>query len=408
LIGGGEVVTHNYHRYEGESDEELIYRITGDKGKLGSWQAVADVLNDLLGTEYTESKFRKQRQSFDKMLAANQSKFATDNATLNEINIARRELEKERKKLQSAKIEYNRWLRENARDEMITEQIVDAVNALEPPYIPVSRPVVSGRKEGVLVISDVHYGIEYEIKGLFGEILNAYSPEIFEDRMWKLFQKVLEIVQKEELTIIHVIELGDGIQGLLRLNSQLMKLRYGVIDSAVKYADFMANWLNELSKYVNIKAQFVKDSNHNQLRLCGAPKNSFSDENMSKVILTIIKEKLRDNSNIEIIENPTGLVFDTICGYNVLGIHGEVKNLGTAVNEFSRVYNTMINYIIGGHKHHSASDEVGMDCEAISVKSIIGIDDYSMSLNRTANAGATFLMFEEGMGKTCEYTIKLN
>lgn len=401
-------MTHNYHRYEGESDQQLIFRVCQDKEKIGTWTDVGNILNDLLGVDFTESKYRKAYQSATKMLVANEEKFIDSKNALEEINLSRRELEKERKKLQSAKIEYNRWLRENARDEMITEQIVDAVNALEPPYIPVPRPTASGKKEGIVVVSDVHYGIEYEIKGLFGETLNAYSPEIFEERMWKLFQKVLEIVQKEELNTICLWELGDGIQGLLRLNSQLMKLRYGVIDSAVKYADFMANWINELSRYVNIKAQFVKDSNHNQLRMCGAPKNSFKDENMSKVIWTIIKERLRNNPNVEIIENPTGLVFDTICGYNVLGIHGEVKNLGTAVNEFSRVYNTMINYIIGGHKHHAASDEVGMDCEAISVKSIIGIDDYSISLNKTANAGATFLMFEEGMGKTCEYTIKLN
>lgn len=401
-------MTHNYHRYEGESDQQLIYRICQDKPSIGTWGDVCNILNDLLGENYGESRYRKQYQSFQKMLEANEEKFIDSKNALEEINIARRELEKERKKLQSAKIEYNRWLRENARDEMITEQIVDAVNALESPYIPVPRPTVNGKRAGVLVLSDQHFGVEFTIKGLFGETLNAYSPEIFEERMWKLFQKVLEIVQKEELSAINIIDLGDSVDGLLRLTSQLMKLRYGVIDSSVKFADFMANWLNELSRYVNIKAQFVKDSNHNQLRLCGAPKNSFTDENMSKVILTIIKERLKNNSNIEIIENPTGLVFDTICGYNVLGIHGEVKNLGTAVNEFSRVYNTMINYIIGGHKHHAASDEVGMDCEAISVKSIIGIDDYSMSLNRTANAGATFLMFEEGMGKTCEYTIKLN
>lgn len=401
-------MTHNYHRYESESDQQLIYRICQDKPSIGTWGDVCNILNDLLGENYGESRYRKQYQSFQKMLEANEEKFIDSKNALEEINIARRELEKERKKLQSAKIEYNRWLRENARDEMITEQIVDAVNALEPPYIPVPRPAVSGRKEGVLVLSDQHFGVEFTIKGLFGEILNAYSPEIFEERMWKVFQKVLEIIQKEELNTIRVIDLGDSVDGLLRLTSQLMKLRYGVIDSSVKFADFMANWFNELSRYVNLKIQYVEDSNHNQLRLCGAPKNSFKDENMSKVIWTIIKERLRDNPNVEIIENPTGLVFDTICGYNVLGIHGEVKNLGTAVNEFSRVYNTMINYIIGGHKHHAQNDEVGMDCEAISVKSIIGIDDYSMSLNRTANAGATFLMFEEGMGKTCEYTIKLN
>ena len=37
-----------YKRYENESDEELIYRIASDKDKLGSWQAVADILNKLL------------------------------------------------------------------------------------------------------------------------------------------------------------------------------------------------------------------------------------------------------------------------------------------------------------------------------------------------------------------------
>ena len=74
---------HNYKRLEGESNEELIYRITGDKEEIGSWQDVADILNDLLGTEYTESKFRKQRQAFDKMLAANQSKFVDTDAQLN-------------------------------------------------------------------------------------------------------------------------------------------------------------------------------------------------------------------------------------------------------------------------------------------------------------------------------------
>ena len=110
-------VITTYKRFDGESDEELIYRITGEKDQIGSWQDVADILNELLGTEYTESKFRKQRQAFDKMLVANQSKFVDSDAQLREIQLAQRELEKERKKLQTEKLEYNKWLREDARDE---------------------------------------------------------------------------------------------------------------------------------------------------------------------------------------------------------------------------------------------------------------------------------------------------
>lgn len=398
-----------YKRFEGETDEELIYRITGEKDKIGSWQGVADVLNELLGTEYTESKFRKQRQAFDKMFSANQSKFSSDNAVLNEIKEQRRELEKERRKLQAEKTDYNRWLRENARDELIVEKIENAIGELQPYENPMPlSPLSVNDKKGVLGIADAHYGVDFEIKGLFGETINKYSPEIFEERMWRLFDKTIEIIEQNHLTELHVFDLGDGIDSIIRLSSQLMKLRYGIIDSTIKYADFLANWLNELSKYVNIKFQMVKDSNHTQLRICNAPKGSFTDENMNKVMLTLIKERLKTNPNVRIIENPTGLIYSNICGFNVLAIHGEVKNFGNAVNEFSRTYDTKINYILAGHKHHAKYEEMGMDCEAINVRSIIGVDNYGLSLNKTSNAGASLFIFEAGLGKTCEYTIKLN
>lgn len=343
------------------------------------------------------------------MFSANQSKFSSDNAVLNEIKEQRRELEKERKKLQAEKLDYNRWLRENARDELIVEKIESAISELQPFEVPYEiTPTQFENKKGVLVIADAHYGVDFEIKGLFNEIINKYSPEIFEERMWRLLDKTVDIIKQNGLTELHVFDLGDGIDGIIRLTSQLMKLRWGVIESTIKYADFLANWLNELSKYVRIKFQMVKDSNHTQLRLCGAPKGSFTDENMNKVMITLIKERFCNNPNVQIVENPTGLVFANICEYNILGVHGEVKNLGSAVNEFSRTYDTKINYILAGHKHHAKFEEMGMDCEAINVRSIIGVDSYGLSLNKTSNAGASLFIFENGLGKTCEYTIKLN
>ena len=45
-------------------------------------------------------------------------------------------IQKERYKLQTEKIEMNRWLRELARDELITEKIVNAVATLPSLEIP--------------------------------------------------------------------------------------------------------------------------------------------------------------------------------------------------------------------------------------------------------------------------------
>ena len=42
----------NYERLPGESDEELIFRICKEKDQIGSWNDVADVLNELTGKDY--------------------------------------------------------------------------------------------------------------------------------------------------------------------------------------------------------------------------------------------------------------------------------------------------------------------------------------------------------------------
>lgn len=392
----------------GETDDQLIYRVTKDKDIIGSWNDVADVLNQLLGTHYGESKFRKDKATFDRMLNANRDMFVDSDKQLQDIRIAQRELEKTRKKIQTEKLEYSKWLREDARAEMVTEKICNAVRELKTLDIPEYILPIHDHKSYLLCLADAHYGIEFEIKDLFGNIINEYSPEIFETRMWDLLNKVVQIVNKEHITELNVWELGDGLQGVLRLNSQLMKLRYGIIDSSILYANFLANWLNELSKYVRIKFQMVIDSNHNQLRICGAPKNAFVDENMSKSMLVLIKERLKDNKNIVILENPTGMDYSVLNTYAVLGIHGEVPNIKTAIDEYARAYQTHFDYLIGAHCHHKMNVEVGIDAECLTVRSIIGVDPYGMSLRKTSNPGASLFEFELGQGLTTQHSIKLN
>lgn len=314
--------------------------------------------------------------------------------------------QKERIKAQTERLENNRWLRELSRDEMITQYIVDAISNLKPLEVPSRLPYIENNKSYTLCYSDPHYGVEFSIKGLFGETINEYSPEIFERRMWSLFYKVKDIIEKENITTLHIYDFGDSIDGLLRV-SQLWKLRYGVIDSTIKYSEFISNWLNEFTKIVNVKFQMVIDANHSQLRLLGQPKNTFKDDNMSKIIAAFIKQRLCDNPNFEFIVNPTGMIFDNLVGYNLLGIHGEVKNMDNALKDFSRIYNVQLNYLIGGHIHHGKYEEVGQDYETLNIPSIIGIDDYSLSLLKGSNSGAKLFCFEENNGKSLEYSIKL-
>ena len=148
--------------------------------------------------------------------------------------------------------------------------------------------------------------------------------------------------------------------------------------------------------------------NHSELRLLGQPKGTFQNENMDLVVREMIKTYLANNKNFEFIENPTGLIYENIYGKNILGIHGEVKNMRNALNDFSNIYHINIDYLIGGHLHHKAMEEVAIDKEVITVPSIIGVDDYSMSIRKTANSGAKFIIFEKDYGIKVDYPIKLN
>ena len=396
-----------------ETEEQFLWRVGQmiDSGQIENWKSINNIVNKELGIDEDrwrdESAFRKRYQAAKAFYNNCFSKMESD-THINELRVVQREIKKERNKLQTEKLEYNKWLREEARDEMILESITNAVKNLKPLDIPEYIPPIIDNQSYLLCFGDAHYGVEFQLKDLFGYIINEYSPEIFEKRMWDLYNQIIYLINKEGINELNIWELGDGLQGILRLNSQLMKLRYGIIDSSILYANFLAEWLNELSKYIRIKFQMVIDSNHNQLRICNAPKNAFPEENMSKSMLVLIKERLKNNPNIEIIENPTGMNYGIISDYSILGIHGEVKNLSNAINEFSRTYGVHLDYLVGAHCHHSIKKETGIRSEVLSIRSIIGVDPYSLSLNKTSDAGASLFVFDGNKGKTCEYSLKLN
>lgn len=371
------------------------------------WQDVADLRSEYTGEDEHRDTIRKGAKLFYEYLQAGWIKNPADVLVTapSEASVQMRELKKERYKLQTEKLEFNRWLRENARDELIVEHICQAVEKLEPLVIPKPIPSVQSDREGVLIFGDEHYGTEFEILGLTHEIINSYSPEIFENRMWDLLEQTISITRKEEFSKIHVFSMGDFEDGLLRVK-QLMQLRYGVVEGTVRYADFISNWLNELSKYVGVDYQ-ATNGNHTELRMLGQPKGTFTKENMGLVVDAMITTRLAGNPNFSYVKNPTGYIFANILGYNLLGIHGEVKNMEQAIKDFSHMYRVRLDFLVAGHKHHARSETVGINQEVINVPSIIGIDDYSLSIHKTSNAGATFLVFEKGKGKSIEYSIKL-
>lgn len=392
----------NIDRQDGECLEQYLYRL-GEYKSSGlldmTWDDIAAKINDQCGVERSTDGYRKEyaiaKRYASQVFGGGEHK---ENDDVMKAEVLKRQA-------QTRNLETNKWLREYSRDELIMESIVDAIHNLEPLNVPTPIVAPHGSRVGMLCMGDAHFGTEFTIYGLNGEVLNEYNEDVFQRRMWKLFDETVRIVNENGLSDLYVCDLGDFADGVLRV-SQLMKLQYGIVESTVRYAEFISTWLERLTDVVRVHFGMV-NGNHTELRMLGQPKSTFKNENMGIVVKAFIKERLKDNPNFVFDENKTGYIYEQIFGYNILCIHGDEVQNATAVKDLANTYGVRINYLIAGHKHHSRSEEMGVDVESIGIPSIIGIDNYSMSLNLTSNPGAALLLLEEGKGKTVQYTIKL-
>ena len=397
----------------GENESLLNYfnRITRDRKELDlsyeQWQEL------LIGeNKYSSENCRKAyyiisplleilaEEEKNRIVEGIESKEEKQNL-LNEIERAKIELEKERKKKQTINVEFNKLLRESAREELFYESMGRAIK--ERPLYKVAPPlkINHNNKDGILAMSDFHYGREVSIKGLNGEIINEYNNDIFKKRMHDLLSQTIDICLDRGIEHLHVMNLADCIDGILRV-SQLRSLQTGVIDSVIEFCEFLAEWLNALSSYVTID-YYQCWGNHDEIRMLTGKKGDFPHENVNKIIMKFLELSLSNNTNVVIHNEDLPYIYFDICGSKVFGYHGEDKNLPKTLKWFEDIYRVNIDYIFGGHLHSQSLETVGMgsyaDKQAIRIPSICSIDDYSISLHSSSRAGANIFIFEEGKGK---------
>lgn len=329
--------------------------------------------------------------------------------SLKELEDLRYEIIKERKKLQTVNLEYNHNARVEARLELCFEGIKEAIGKLEPIEIKnVKYTKHDCENTGVLAIADAHYGRDVIQYGLFGEVINQYNTKEFENRMWDLLGQLEAAMINNPVDKLDIIDCGDNIEGILRLCESLKTLKSGVVDSSIKYAEFMANWLVECHNRLEIPVTYsLTSGNHDVLRLLTS-KPSFEEETVGKfiynhIMLRIENAKLKaqiDGKECHIdIEPFNDVVYHNYYGMNVLSYHGDSKNLKEDIEFFENYYQIDIDILISGHLHRGSSETIGIgymgDREVIRVPSICGSDTFSKKIRRLARAGCQYMIFNE-------------
>lgn len=319
-----------------------------------------------------------------------------------QIKDKKEQLEKEKIKIRQEKAELNEKYRYLARSELFEERILEAIEKLEPLdfSIPKNINIPRVKTTGLLCISDFHAGSEYEIKGIYDEVINKYNFKIMQDRLWYLLKQMESDDIAYDNLVIAIC--GDLFENILRPSS-LLKLREPVLDTVINFSEFMANWIVEVQKQFLIPVNIVTvGGNHDNQRLLNS-KSMFEDENLTKLFVHILQLRLKDCKDIY-IDNYTDVALKTIRKTNVMFIHGEDKDLEDTMEYFEHLYNIAVDEIIAGHLHRPESKAVGMnevgDRTVTRIGSICGIDPYAKKIREAARPSAYFALYDEDNGKT--------
>lgn len=367
-----------------ESAQEYFLRVCSMKDELGmTWFDIADIINEQLDQDFDESYYRKRY----KRITQDQGRF-------------------ERLKDGFSKVPESRDLRREARKEVFIENLRNTITRLSIPEFQEYHSCPLDSKEYVLCIADIQGGACFTVND------NNYSLEECWNRFKILRNELIRFVDEKRLNKLHIVELGDTLQGILR-TSDLQLNESSVVEALVTVCQYLASFLNEMSKYCMIEYYHVPASNHTQTRPLGTKASELATEDLEYVIGHYIKDMLSYNERVNVhLNDGSDHIEIPIFDFHVIAMHGHtLRNFDTALSELSVKHRRLLDYVFVGHWHVDktvpGNEQDSHDTELLLCPSFVGTDPYSYNrLGKSAKAACKIYGFDPVYGlKTTEKII---
>lgn len=400
-------------RGDDETEEDYQFRICSlREEKRLTWEDVAEILNDELDLNYTESKYRKQYGAY--MRGYNKSKEEEQEAyslpVEDDMTFSKEEKEwRERYTLSTGKIGYYRLLRQDSRFARFYGMVAKCLKHMDVPddLREVSIGAQEANREFIMTLADLHIGACFE------SVNNKYSVEIARERFEKLLSKTIIFVKEHSIEKLNILSLGDFLQGILRI-SDLKTNEMAVVDAFVTAMRLISEFLNKLSQYVLIDFYQVCYSNHDQIRPLGTKASELASEDMGKILFAYLNDVLEQNDRIRIIGDIEHNYLEfKIFDFDCIAMHGhQVKTAHDVYKNLANRHHKFYDYIFLGHTHSLKTfvnaEGSTYDAETLVSSSFVGSDPYADSLMVGSKASVLIHEFDETEGRVASYKIILN
>lgn len=360
-------------------------------------------LVDYLEMDYHPDSLRKGayflKKYYDYIQEESMSNMSS--SEIEKINEKILELKKERVKLSDLNSMLNKKIREQSRHENILEcarEIAKDFNQQKP--LLSNPPIVkSGNKEGLLLLSDWHVGLECKNNW------NEYNLEIAKLRLSFLKQRVIDICLHSDISKLNICCMGDIISGIIHNNLRLEN-RENVVQQSIVAAEMISELLTSLSTLFKVDFYYVV-GNHE--RISQNKNDSLDKESFGYFILEMIKYRCANLSGLTIHKNN---IDDEIISFNIfkdkiIAAHGNnFGNLNTYIPKLTSMLGYVPDYVCVGHLHQHIEKTYG-NTELIVNPSFSGVDSYAKNYGLIGKVGQKLIVFSEEYGKECTYNINV-
>lgn len=304
------------------------------------------------------------------------------------------EIYKQKQQFYDQRREYNGQLRKEAREDYFMTEMVkaaDKLNELKPlPHRPQLSWVDSNesQNEGLLVLSDFHYGLTAS------NFWNVYNKDVADSRMAYLVERVIEKIHTHKIKVLHLGILGDLIGGGIHVSNRV-KSQDDVVDQLIQVSERIAEIISELAQHVDTVWVYTTWGNHSRLQVSLA--ESIHSDNLERIIPFWLEQRFKDNDRVAIVPcTHNELVSVKPCGVPCAIVHGDLDNdVNAPLNAsmmYMRAYGEQLRYLFTGHMHHIHSKEQ-FDVEQIGVGSLCGVEDYAKSKRLFSKPSQCFCVF---------------
>lgn len=408
------MIDKKYQRLDEESEEDYKIRICSYRvPDRIRWDEIARILNEELGYNYSESKYRKEYSLYLRGKEdANEEKRIEHSEEQNKDNysFSLEDIElRKRYQTSTENIPYYRLMRQDSRFERFYKMVANEIKRLPPPdFLDIEEDQTNSEEHDYLMtLADLHIG------ACFSSVNNVYSMEIAKLRFEKLLGKTINFIQERSIETLKILSLGDIVQGILRI-SDLKLNEAPVVDALVYAMRLVANFLNNLSKYCFIEFMQVMYSNHDQLRPLGTKASELSAEDMGKIFFAYLQDTLGDNHRITFFGDEEHDYFEfNIFDFSCIAMHGhQVKDVKTVYKDLANRHHKFYDYIFLGHTHSTKeiinAEAKTHDCITNVAGSFVGSCPYADSLFVGSKSSVKIYEFDRYEGQVASYKLILN